>query len=154
MHGRDAHATQKESSMKLALLLWTIFFPLSFAFAQQSGHFTIPNSDVGTTVDLTGKWQFKPGSSPDAKPVTVPVPQMLSRIQWWLDDSEDFKKWEEERPKKLGFDTEKIDDGTYRATIEIPAEGLPKNRKLWIEFDGVAMRSKTFINGHPLAEHP
>src|SRR5688500_4719701 len=151
MHGRDAHATQKESSMKLALLLWTIFFPLSFAFAQQSGHFTIPNSDVGTTVDLTGKWQFKPGSSPDAKPVTVPVPQMLSRIQWWLDDSEDFKKWEQDRLNKLGFDTEKSDDGWYRLDIDVPQ--LPKDRHLWIEFDGVAMRSRTFLNGMERGKH-
>jgi hypothetical protein len=113
--------------------------------------FKLPGTDVGTTVDLAGQWMFKPAGS--EKEFPVPVPQMLSRIQWWLDDSEDFKKFEDQRLKKLGFDTDKTDDGTYRATIEIPADGLPKDRHLWIEFDGVAMKSKTFINAQPLGEH-
>ena len=57
----------------------------------------------GTTVDLTGQWLFKPGYAKcrrdagevDATAdgyVPVPVPQILNRIHWWLDDSEDFKK--------------------------------------------------------------
>src|SRR5688500_4814789 len=138
--------------VRMFFVLCSLFFVVGIVRAADVGSFAVPSGDVGTTVDLAGKWFFKPAGA--EKEVAVPVPQMLSRIQWWLDDSEDFKKWEQARPKKLGFDTEKIDDGTYRATIEIPAEGLPKNRKLWIEFDGVAMRSKTFINGHPLAEHP
>ncbi|HEV2293454.1 MAG TPA: glycoside hydrolase family 2 TIM barrel-domain containing protein [Tepidisphaeraceae bacterium] len=116
----------------------------------------------GTTIDLTGQWLFKPtyalddGEKPESSTEPsgyhpAPVPQMLSRIQWWLDDSEDFKKWEQERLDKLGFDTEKSDDGWYRLDIEVPQ--LPKGRHLWIEFDGVAMRSRTFINGHELGQH-
>ncbi|MGB7158524.1 MAG: glycoside hydrolase family 2 TIM barrel-domain containing protein [Tepidisphaeraceae bacterium] len=116
----------------------------------------------GTTIDLTGQWLFKPtyalsnGEKPqDATESSgynpVPVPQMLSRIQWWLDDSEDFKKWEQERLDKLGFDTEKSDDGWYRLDLDIPE--LPKHRHLWIEFDGVAMRSRTFLNGKELGKH-
>src|ERR1700751_2171771 len=72
----------------------------------------------GTRVDLTGQWLFKPayalaaGEHPesdanDARYLTTPVPQLLNRIQWWLDDSEDFKKWEDPRLRNLGFDTEK-----------------------------------------------
>jgi beta-galactosidase len=116
----------------------------------------------GTTIDLTGQWPFKPtyalgqGEKPETSDETsgynpVPVPQMLSRIQWWLDDSEDFKKWEQERLEKLGFDTEKSDDGWYRLDIDVPQ--LPKDRHLWIEFDGVAMRSRTFLNGKELGKH-
>src|SRR5688572_7033620 len=116
----------------------------------------------GTTIDLTGQWLFKPtyAVGKDEKPETssetsgynpVPVPQMLSRIQWWLDDSEDFKKWEQERLNKLGFDTEKSDDGWYRLDIDVPQ--LPKDHHLWIEFDGVAMRSRTFLNGKELGKH-
>ncbi len=121
----------------------------------------------GTTIDLTGQWLFKPtyavaeGEKPEQPSNVVggggsgygpvPVPQMLSRIQWWLDDSEDFKKWEQERLDKLGFDTEKSDDGWYRLDIDVPQ--LPKGRHLWIEFDGVAMRSKTFLNGQELGQH-
>jgi len=116
----------------------------------------------GTSIDLTGQWLFKPayalgdGEKPEASTESsgynaVPVPQMLSRIQWWLDDSEDFKKWETDRLKKLGFDTDKSDDGWYRLDLDIPQ--LPKDRHVWIEFDGVAMRSKTFINGQELGHH-
>jgi len=132
----------------LSLVTCCLLLVSAFAHAQE---FKLPSTDVGTTVDLTGQWMFKPAGS--EKEVSVPVPQMLSRIQWWLDDSEDFKKWEEARLKKLAFDVDKTDDGTYRATIEIPTEGLPKDRHLWVEFDGVAMRSKTFINGQALGEH-
>ncbi len=110
----------------------------------------MPSSDVGTSFDLTGKWMFKPAGSD--KEVAVPVPQMLSRVQWWLDDSEDFKKWEQARLDALGFDTERTDEGTYRATIELPTD-FPKDRHLWIEFDGVAMQCKTSINGQLLGEH-
>jgi hypothetical protein len=127
-----------------------------------AGEFEVPSAEVGTTVDLTGKWLFKPSNAlaqveapQTAEEISgyhdVPVPQMLSRIQWWLDDSEDFKKWEQKRLDALGFDAEKSDDGWYRATLDVPQ--LPEGRRLWIEFDGVAMRSKTFLNGHELGRH-
>src|SRR6187455_1375414 len=119
------------------------------SFAQQPGHFAIPSADVGTTIQLDGKWLFTPAH--EKREVAVPVPQMLSRIQWWLDDSEDFKKWEQARLDALGIDTEKTDDGTYRAVIDLPE--LPKDRHLWIEFDGVAMQCKVAVNGQPLGEH-
>src|SRR4051812_25039810 len=121
-----------------------LFLLCSFAHAQ----FKVSDTGVGAVVDLTGKWQFKPQNSD--KEVSVPVPQMLSRIQWWLDDSEDFKKWEQARLDALGFDTEKSDEGVYRTMIDVPE--LPKDRHLWIEFDGVAMQCKVSINGHELGE--
>ena len=93
--------------MKLLLVICSLLFAIvTLASAQE---FKLPSTEVGTTVDMTGQWMFKPAGS--EKEVSVPVPQMLSRIQWWLDDSEDFKKWEQERLNKLGFDTEKSDDG-------------------------------------------
>src|SRR4051812_464648 len=76
---------------------------------------------------------------------------MLNRIQWWLDDSDDFRAWENARLAKLGFDTEKDEDGAYRLELNVPA--LPKGRHLFVEFDGVAMLSKTWLNGHLLGEH-
>src|SRR5688500_11247389 len=76
---------------------------------------------------------------------------MLSRIQWYLHHQAEFQTWEQAMLDALGFDTEKNDDGWYRAIIDVPK--LPKDRHLWIEFDGVAMRSKTFINGQQLGSH-
>src|SRR5918993_1898313 len=96
----------------------------SVASAQATRHgVKVPEDKLtpGTTIDLTGQWLFKPtyalgeGEKPQSSSDTsgynaVTVPQMLSRIQWWLDDSEDFKKWEQARLDKLGFDTGKNDD--------------------------------------------
>ena len=75
----------------------------------------------GGSVDLTGKWLYRPGYSIGAnekpesalsgKSFSVPVPQLLNRIRWWLDDSEDFNKHETERLKALGFDTDRAQDG-------------------------------------------
>src|SRR5215217_6460071 len=123
-----------------------LFFTTNARAEEEPAHFTLPSAAVGTTLDLSGKWAFKPSTSENE--VVVPVPQMLSRIQWWLDDSEDFKKWEQNRLNALGFDTEKTDDGWYRCTFHVPP--LLSERHVWIEFDGVAMQSRTFINGQLL----
>src|SRR5258706_14309124 len=79
----------------------------------------------GHAFDLTGQWLYKPGYAvatnerPEiADQATgfspVPVPQLLNRIRWWLDDSADFQKHEDDRLKKLGFHTERAEDGWYR----------------------------------------
>src|SRR5688500_5848854 len=109
--------------VKISSLLMTLFIAglhtVASAQATPQG-VKVPEDKLtpGTTIDLTGQWLFKPthalgeGEKPETSTETsgynpVPVPQMLSRIQWWLDDSEGFKKWEQERLNKLGFDTEK-----------------------------------------------
>ncbi|MEK7856483.1 MAG: glycoside hydrolase family 2 TIM barrel-domain containing protein, partial [Acidobacteriota bacterium] len=116
----------------------------------------------GQEISLVGKWLYKPGyllnagerpqeSNSTAGYFEVPVPQLLNRTQWWLDDSEDFKKFEAERLKKFGFNTDRAEDGWYRLQLEVPA--LPNGRRVFIEFDGVAMKSKVFCNGQELGEH-
>jgi hypothetical protein len=115
----------------------------------------------GSSFDLTGRWFYQPGyfvganqfpqSSADKSCVSIPVPQLLNRIQWWLDDSEDFKKYETARLKKLGFDTDRAEDGWYYLRVDLPE--LPAGKNIFIEFDGVAMVSKTFCNGKFLGEH-
>ncbi|MDQ3180391.1 MAG: hypothetical protein M3Q33_07720, partial [Acidobacteriota bacterium] len=117
---------------------------------------------AGAEVSLVGEWLYKPGyliktgeqpqnSNSTADYFAVPVPQLLNRTQWWLDDSEDFKKFEAERLKKLGFDTNRAEDGWYQLQLDVSA--LLKNRRIFIEFDGVAMKSKAFCNGQLLGEH-
>ena len=70
------------------------------------------------------------------------MPQFLNQIRWWLDDSEDFKKMESERMKKLGFDTKRSEDGWYKLVLDAPQ--LTDGKHLFLEFDGVAMKSKVF----------
>jgi len=120
------------------------------------------NLQLGTHISLSGQWFYKPGyavaaserpetESDNAGFVPVAVPQFLNRIYWWLDDSEDFKKHEDQRLKKLGFDTDRAEDGWYRLQVNLPA--LPKGRHLFLEFEGVAMKCKVFCNGHLLGDH-
>ncbi|MEO6034639.1 MAG: glycoside hydrolase family 2 TIM barrel-domain containing protein [Verrucomicrobiota bacterium] len=68
-----------------------------------------------------------------------------------MDDSEDFKKFETARLKKLGFNTDRAEDGWYHLWLDLPA--VPKGKHLFLEFDGVAMRSKTFCNGKLIGSH-
>lgn len=144
---------------QLLLLAILLLAPLSFADDLSVDLNKMP---VGSRIDLTGHWPYKPGYAigadehPESDPkqdgyVPVPVPQILSRIRWWLDDSKDFEKFEDNRLKNLGFDTEKAEDGWYRQWIDVPQ--LPTGKHLFVEFDGVAMRSKAFCNGQPLGEH-
>ncbi len=115
----------------------------------------------GVSTSLNGEWLYKPGyavgagEQPDQQMDSgfgsVPVPQLLNRIHWWLEDSEDFQNYETERLKKLGFDTEKAQDGWYHLALDVPA--LEKGNRLFIEFEGVAMKSKFFCNGQPLGDH-
>ena len=150
----------------LSLLL--IVFP-QIVHAQKknvtNGKLRVTPADLraGRTIDLTGEWLYRPGYlltageqpqlATDARGyMPVPVPQLLSRVQWWLDDSEDFKRYEDARLKRLGFDTERAEDGWYQLSFDLPA-ALPANRRVFVEFDGVAMRSKAFCNAQRLGEH-
>jgi len=116
----------------------------------------------GANIDLTGNWFYRPdyaiknGEKIESSAISkddfiVGVPQFLNPIRWWLDDSEDFKKSETARMKKLGFDTDKAEEGWYKLTID--AGKLPADKRVFIEFDGVAMKSKVFLNGAELGNH-
>ncbi|HEY0462364.1 MAG TPA: glycoside hydrolase family 2 TIM barrel-domain containing protein [Pyrinomonadaceae bacterium] len=117
---------------------------------------------AGTSLDLSGDWFYRPdyavrtdekieSSAISKDDFPVGVPQFLNRVRWWLDDSEEFKKWEDTRLKKLGFDTEKAEEGWYKLVID--ARQIPADKRVFIEFDGVAMKSKVFLNGVELGQH-
>lgn len=128
------------------------------------GRITLSADDLrpGHSTLLNGEWNFRPGydvgpgESPESAETTstwlkVNVPQFLNRVQWWLDDSEDFKKHEDARLSRLGFDTNRSDDGWHRLELDVPAPA--PGQHLFIEFDGVAMRSRAYCNGALLGEH-
>lgn len=117
---------------------------------------------AGSSFDLTGNWFYRPDykvaggermetSEPGKDDFSIGVPQFLNRVRWWLDDSEDFKKFEDARLKKLGFDTDKAEEGWYKLWLE--TDKLPKDKRIFIEFDGVAMKSRVFLNGAELGNH-
>jgi hypothetical protein len=76
--------------------------------------FSSEELEPGKSFTLNGEWLYQPGyafTTNDQPQLTndltgyapVPVPQLLNRIHWWLDDSEDFKKDEDARLKRLGL---------------------------------------------------
>ena len=146
------------------LLLLPVFSTQIFAQKITNGEVKInavkmPN---GASVNLTGNWFYRPDYAvkssekietalPNKEDFSVGVPQFLNRVRWWLDDSEDFKKAEDARMKKLGFDTERAEEGWYKLVLD--AARLPGGKHLFLEFDGVAMKSKVFLNGDFLGEH-
>lgn len=151
--------------MRKIILAWLLTMSVVLAKdATRDGQMKLSGGKLvpGASIDLTGTWLYKPGYAiatneyPQAAYaeknfLPVPVPQLLNRIHWWLDDSEDFKKFETARLKKLGFDTERAEDGWYHLWLDLPA--IPKGKHLFLEFDGVAMRSQTFCNGKLLGAH-
>lgn len=124
---------------------------------------TGPALEAGAVTDVSGHWLYRPGyldnsGAGQRNPylaesgyVRVPVPQMLSRVRWWLDDSDGFNAWEAGRLRALGFDTEKAEDGWYRLWLDLPS--LPDGRRVSVRFDGVAMRCRAYLNGHELGSH-
>ncbi len=155
-----------KQQISYAILLYLFFIALSVhgQGTIKRGRLAVDAAklNAGTEVSLVGEWLYKPGylvkvgeqpqtSDSTAGYFPVPVPQFLNRTQWWLDDSEDYKKFETERLEKLGFDTRRAEDGWYQLQLDIAA--LPKDRHIFIEFDGVAMKSKGFCNGRALGEH-
>ena len=145
MNNVDMRATTVTltSMLTVKCLLAILLSPLAVA------EINLGSLEPGRVVDLSGTWEYRPGFQDNY--VSVPVPQMLSRIQWWLDDSEDFNAWEDARLKKLGFDTERAEDGWYRLIFQAPA--LKPGTRAFIEFDGVAMKSRTYLNQQLLGEH-
>ncbi len=146
------------------IILNSLLFLAVNAIAVEDGKISLGKSDMspGKTFSLNGIWLYQPSysiaanqnpqnSADENNCVPVPVPQLLNRIQWWLDDSEDFKKYETNRLKKLGFDTDRAEDGWYYLRLDLPT--IPSGENISIEFDGVAMVSKTFCNGKLVGEH-
>jgi beta-galactosidase len=147
-----------------AIVAVTIFGSSICLADVKDGFIDLPGSELraGKIYDLDGKWLYKPGyaigekEQPEKTPepegyVSVPVPQMLSRIRWWLDDSEDFKHDEDARLQRLGFDTEKAEDGWCRLALNLGE--LPKGLRYFLQFEGVAMKCKVFCNGSHLGDH-
>ncbi|CAN5672844.1 beta-galactosidase [soil metagenome] len=152
------------ASSWLGLLALALLAPGAYAQPPATeGRIAVPAGlKPGESVPLIGEWLYKPGYLVQAKErpelagelegyVRVPVPQLLNRTQWWLDDSEGFKAFEEARLARLGFDTERAEDGWYQLDVYVPV--LSRGRHVFIEFDGVAMKSRAFLNGRLLGEH-
>lgn len=149
---------------RLSLLLLMVMQLCVATAAIEKGTWRTPAEGLapGAEYDLTGTWLYKPGYDvkADEKPeaaesddgyLPVGVPQFLNQARAWLDDSDDFKQWEKDRLAKLGFDHERADDGWYRLWLDVPQ--ITRDQHVWIEFEGVAMKCRAYVNGQQLGDH-
>ncbi|MCU1288575.1 MAG: lacZ 5 [Acidobacteria bacterium] len=145
-------------------LLFFVFSTDGFAQKVSNGEIKLDAGKLqnGSSVDLSGSWFYRPdyavkgGEKIESSVISkddfaVGVPQFLNPVRWWLDDSENFKKSEAARMKKLGFATDRAEEGWYKLSID--SGKLPADKRVFIEFDGVAMKSKVFLNGQELGNH-
>ena len=161
-------ASFKDSQALIVIFMMTALVSLmaTTAFAAaKDGTVSVANQNItaGAKINITGSWLYKPGyalakgerpedpATPENGFVTVPVPQMLSRVRWWLDDSAGFDAFETKRLAALGFDTDRAEDGWYRVWIDLPKDIGGKH--VFVRFDGVAMKCRAYLNGKPLGEH-
>ena len=80
------------------------------------------------------------------------VPQFLNRYFWWLDISQKFVQADKARLDALPFAAEKTPAGWYLHRITLPpvAGAVPE---VTVSFEGVAMLSRVYCNGHYVGGH-
>ncbi|MBO0879951.1 MAG: hypothetical protein J2P17_06200 [Mycobacterium sp.] len=101
-------------------------------------------SSPGTrqTQTLAGQWAFSTnGASFDH---TVDVPNFLLPFTWWNYTPADFPE-DQARIARYGYDPATTTKGWYRRTVQIPAGW--SDRRIELQFDGIAMYSEISVNG-------
>ncbi len=127
---------------------------------------TVTTSASRQTIDLSGKWLFKPcqdlqasqiGSDPalgDASWHVLEVPQFWTPVRWASYDGR-TSLWhqihEQERVGRFTFDPKTTTSGWYRQWIEVPASA--KGKRFVLKFDAIASISHVYWNGKPVAQH-
>ncbi len=118
------------------------------------------------TVDLCGKWLFKPSQELQASQIgadpaladsswhIMDVPQFWTPVRWASYDGR-TSLWhqihEQERVDRLTFDPKATTSGWYRQWIEVPASA--KGKRFVLKFDAIASISQVYWNGKPVASH-
>jgi len=124
-------------------------------------------------ISLNGTWLFHPveksdGAAPaelDTAAMSVQmhganetnwyplaVPQFLNSYSWWLDISKKFNAADKARLAALPFDAEKTQAGWYLHQLVLPAGNVPVPEVV-VDFEGVAMLSRVYCNGHLVGQH-
>ncbi len=80
------------------------------------------------------------------------VPQFLNSYSWWLDISKKFVEADKARLAALPFNAEKTQAGWYLRQLVLPAGNSPVPEVV-VNFEGVAMLSRVYCNGHLVGQH-
>ena len=133
----------------------------------------LPAQPPVQNISLNGTWLFQPvekpaGAAPaeldaaamslqmhganEASWYPLAVPQFLNTYSWWLDISKKFVVADKARLAALPFDAEKTQAGWYLRQLVLPAGNAPVPEVV-VDFEGVAMLSRVYCNGHLVGQH-
>jgi hypothetical protein len=159
--------------------LCLLLVAVSFAGAQGKGTFEPIKVELGEEqrvqkIGMSGPWLFLQDESANRSSeaidkaaerieqklssgiqdwYTVEVPQFLNQIRWWLPTvSPEHERQEAERVKSFPFDVEGTQAGWYLHKIKLPAISGDKPN-LYVSFEGIAMISRVYCNGHYVGGH-
>jgi hypothetical protein len=125
-----------------------------------------------TVLSLNGEWLFMPDQQVADNPADIShddnnwhvmdVPNFWVPLQCWLEgetfgsfnkgQNDKYHMLEEARCDGYTFDWEKTRSAWYRHYIDLP--DTVTDKKVVIDFEGVALISAVYMNGHKLLEHP
>lgn len=163
---------EKSAAFIFSLLLFAACTKV-LAQGKSLSHVVVPTKGV-TKVSMDGNWQFAvakddllPASTSadavnaKAKEISakqlsswssVQVPQFLNRISWWLPDvSKEYEQQEIDRVAKLPEGATTTQAGWYSKKITLPKGALSK--EVYVNFEGVALVSRVYINGVNVGQH-
>lgn len=136
----------------------------------------LPEGVPVQTISLDGIWLFHPGAGEqptenhDASGLDavarnldqataqgtnwfpLVVPQFLNPYSWWLDISKKFVAADHARLAALPFDVKKVQAGWYLRQLILPKTEAPLPEVV-VDFEGVAMLSRVYCNGHLVGQH-
>lgn len=130
------------------------------------------------SISLDGTWQFHPAENAwtthSASPADVDVaarriqetlvqntnwyslavPQFLNKTVWWLSRvSEEYEHQEAARIAAMPFDAAHTGAGWYLRQLDLPAVESGPPPEVRVNFEGIAMVSRIYCNGHYVGGH-
>ncbi len=159
----------KYSKFLVSLFFIGIIFRVS-AYGQQSDvtHVNATRAAI-QEISLDGQWQFHPVTTNESMSVndidsyaeritqdtaswyTIKVPQFLNRIVWWNKISQEYEKQEDARMASFPFDAQHTQSGWYRKNLVF--DNADAHSEISVDFEGVAMISRVYCNGHYVGGH-
>lgn len=129
------------------------------------------NKEAIEEISLNGKWQFHPATDNSSMSVddidsyagkvtqgtadwyTVSVPQFLNHVIWWNKISQEYELQEDKRISSLPFDAPHTQSGWYRKSLVFDNTKDGTLPEVCVDFEGVAMISRVYCNGHYVGGH-
>ena len=169
----------KSTSIKILMVLLEMLQWSHLANASSNlptSPIVLPEGSPVQTISLDGTWLFSPRAGEtltaslgaleldcDARSLNqkpgqgtnwfpLAVPQFLNRYSWWLDISKKFVVADDARLAALPFEVRRVQSGWYLRQLILPDTEAPLPEVV-VNFEGVAMLSRVYCNGHLVGQH-